>query len=322
MEPMLLKPEGKDYLWGGTRLRTEYNKQIDLEPLAETWECSVHPDGPSLVVNGEHAGETLDKVLEAHPEYMGTKLNPENGFPILVKFIDAAKDLSVQVHPDDEYAHVHENQNGKTEMWYIMDAQPGAGLVYGFAHSVTKEQLRQAIEEGTLSKHLQRVDVHKGDVFFIPAGTVHAIGAGALIAEIQENSNVTYRVYDYNRVDKNGQKRELHFDKAAEVMNMEAEDNLRRKPRMVNYYPGCSKELLCRCRYFDTERIQVTRNYSFTVLEASFQVLLCLEGSGELKADGGMQGALGFSKGDCIFLPAGLGECRVTGEATLLKVRC
>lgn len=321
MEAMLLKPTGKDYLWGGNRLNTEYHKGIDLSPLAETWECSVHPDGPSLVANGSFEGMTLDKVLAAHPEYMGTKAAAFGSFPILVKFIDAKKDLSVQVHPSDEYARIHENQNGKTEMWYVMDALPGASLVCGFAHDVTPEQLRQGVETGTLAKHLQKIPVHPGDVFFMPAGTIHAIGAGALIAEIQENSNVTYRVYDYDRVDKNGKKRELHFNKALEVLDMKARDAVQQKPRMVHYYPGCSRELLCRCKYFETERIQITGAFDFSVLESSFQVLLCLEGRGQVCWENQAR-PLSFSKGDCIFLPAGLGRCRIPGEAILLKVRC
>ncbi len=322
MEPMLLKPEGKDYLWGGIRLKTEYNKQIDAKPLAETWECSVHPDGPSRIVNGRYAGMTLDKVLLEHPEYMGTKIDPKKGFPILVKFIDAKENLSVQVHPDDEYALVHEKQKGKTEMWYVMDAKPGATLVCGFAHDVTIEQLRTAVETGTLSKHLQRAYVHKGDVFFMPAGTVHAIGAGVLLAEIQENSNVTYRIYDYERADKDGKKRKLHFDKAMEVLDRKASEAMQQKPRMVHYYPGCSRELLCRCKYFETERIQVIKDFSFSVLEMSFQVLLCLEGNGSISVGEGTKERVCFFKGDCIFLPAGLGRCSVNGETTLLKVRC
>lgn len=322
MEPMLLRPEGKDYLWGGTRLKSEYHKQIAMEPLAETWECSAHPDGPSMVANGLFAGMTLDKVLATHPEFLGTKMDPEEGLPILVKLIDAEKDLSVQVHPDDAYAKVHEHQNGKTEMWYVMDAKPGASLIYGFAHQVTPEILQQAVDTGTLAKHLQKVDVHKGDVFFMPAGTVHAIGAGILIAEIQENSNVTYRVYDYNRVDKNGQKRELHFQKALEVMNMNVQDTVRQKPRMVHYYPGCSRELLCRCKYFETERIQLSKGFAFSVFDTSFQVLLCLEGSGSVEVSDGVSSPLRFNKGDCLFFPAGLGRCHVLGEAVLLKIRC
>lgn len=321
MEPMLLKPVGKNHLWGGTRLKREYSKQINMEPLAETWECSAHPDGPSTIVNGKFAGMTLDKVLELHPEYLGTKIKKEHGLPILVKFIDADKDLSVQVHPDDNYARKYENQNGKTEMWYIMDAKPGASLVFGFAHDVTREQLEYAIKEGTLAKHLQKVRVQKGDVFFMPPGTVHAIGSGTLIAEIQQSSNVTYRVYDYERLDAKGQKRELHFDKALEVMNMKAQGSVRQKSHVVNYYPGCSKEILCRCKYFETEKIQMINGFSFWGLEASFQVLLCLEGEGEINTKSSKT-ILKFKKGDCIFLPAGVEIYTIMGRNTLLKVRC
>jgi len=289
----------------------------------------------STVVNGEFAGWTLRDVLGRHPEYLGTKAQGE--LPILVKFIDAEKDLSVQVHPGDEYARTFERQNGKTEMWYVLDAKPGASLICGFAHDVTAKQLREAVRDGELAKQLQRVDVHKGDVFFIPAGTIHAIGAGALVAEIQESSNVTYRVYDYNRMDKDGKKRELHFDKAVEVLNMKSGGDVRQKPRMVHYYPGCSRELLCRCQYFDTERIQINSGFSFSVLENSFQVLLCLEGEAKIEVEGGAgaeeagQGdadaasvsrALRFVKGDCVFLPASLGRCHIAGRAELLKIRC
>lgn len=162
MEIMKLIPTGKDYLWGGTRLREEYGKQIDLTPLAETWECSVHPDGPSYVANGIYKGQTLAEVLSAHPEYLGTKV--ENGeLPVLVKFIDAKKDLSVQVHPDDAYAREHEGDNGKTEMWYVVDADEGAHLIYGFQHKVTEEILRKAVETGTL-------DVYRNaQVFVFPS---------------------------------------------------------------------------------------------------------------------------------------------------------
>ena len=205
---------------GGSRLNDEFEKNIDLTPLAETWECSTHPDGPSYVVGGTFDGQELAEVLRAHPEYLGERHKGENTLPILIKFIDAKKDLSVQVHPSDEYAREHEGDNGKTEMWYVIDADEGASLIYGFQHEVTEEILRKAVETGTLDKHLQKVPVHKGDTYFVPAGTVHGIGKGILVAEIQESSNVTYRVYDYDRVDKNGKKRDLHFDKAVQVMNM------------------------------------------------------------------------------------------------------
>ena len=321
MEILKLQPCGKDYLWGGTRLRDEYGKKIDLTPLAETWECSVHPDGASVIVNGEFKGQTLTELLNQHPEYLGTKV--KNGkLPVLVKFIDAKKDLSVQVHPDDEYACEHEGDNGKTEMWYVIDAEEGASLIYGFKHSVTAEILRKAVETGTLEKYLQKVKVHKGDVYYVPAGTVHGIGAGILIAEIQESSNITYRVYDYERVDKNGRKRELHFDKAVQVMNMGVAPDVKQKSRLVKYYPGCSRELICRCKYFESERIQVTKGFSFSVLKKSFQVLMCLEGCGQVETMDSEQKPMRFDKGETLFLPAGLGRCLVIGNAKVLKIRC
>ena len=321
MEILKLQPYGKDYLWGGTRLRDEYGKKIDLTPLAETWECSVHPDGPSVIANGEFKGQTLAEVLKRHPEYLGSKV--KNGeLPVLVKFIDAKKDLSVQVHPDDDYAQEHEGDNGKTEMWYVIDAEEGSSLIYGFQHKVTEEILRKAVESGTLDKHLQKVEVHKGDTYFVPAGTVHGIGAGILIAEIQESSNVTYRVYDYDRVDKNGKKRELHFDKAVRVMNMDVAPDVKQNPRLVKHYPGCSRELLCRCKYFEAERIQVTKGFSFSVREESFQVLMCLDGYGQVETMDSDPKPMRFCKGETLFLPAGLGRCLFVGDATVLKIRC
>lgn len=182
MEPLLLKPVGKDYLWGGNRLKSEYGKNITLTPLVESWECSVHPDGLSVIATGSKRCLTLKEVLDEYPEYLGSKAN--GIMPILAKFIDAEQNLSVQVHPDDEYALAHEGDNGKTEMWYVLDALPGASLIYGFAHDVTKEQLQTSLEQGDIRKHLQKIPIHKGDVFYIPAGLVHAIGAGALIVEI------------------------------------------------------------------------------------------------------------------------------------------
>lgn len=318
MEIIKLIPSGKDYLWGGTRLKDEYGKKIDMTPLAESWECSVHPDGPCYVANGRYKGKPLKEVLDEHPEYIGTKANGE--FPILAKFIDAKKDLSVQVHPDDEYAREKEQDNGKTEMWYIIDADEGASLIYGFKHKVSKEILERAIEKGELDKHLQKVEVHKGDLFFVPAGTVHGIGKGILLAEVQESSNVTYRVYDYDRVDKNGKKRELHFDKAVQVMDMGVTPDIKQKKRLVKYYPGCSRELLCRCKYFETERIQVTKGFSFSVMENSFQVLMCLDGYGQVEVDGDKP--VRFSKGETVFLPAGIGRCLIIGDTSVLKIRC
>lgn len=320
MTPILLSPVGRESLWGGTRLRTEYGKNIESTPLAETWECSTHPHGLSTVANGEFAGKTLLEVLTQHPEFLGCHVPKGDGLPILVKFIDAKKDLSIQVHPDDEYALANEQAKGKTEMWFVVDAVPGAKLIHGFAHRMTKEQVLNAAVGGSLVSHLQQVEVHKGDVFFNPAGTIHGIGAGCLIVEIQQNSDITYRVYDYDRLDQNGQKRELHFNKALEVLNLDSGKELRQNPRQVRSYPGYSREVLCRCKYFTTERIVVKQAVIFNVRESTFQVILCLEGGAELRTTNCGE-PLHLKKGDCVFLPAGLGRCRVLGECEFLKIR-
>ena len=321
--PILLRPTGKDYLWGGQKLNKEYGKHIYLDPLAETWECSAHPDGPSYATAGDFKGKSLAEIISLHPEYLGSKCESSRGFPILVKFIDAAKDLSVQVHPSDEYAMKYEHgQNGKTEMWYVLEAKEGAKLVWGFEHEVDTELLKKNIKAGTLHNDLHYVPVHKGDVFLIEAGTVHAIGAGIVLAEIQESSNLTYRLYDYNRPDPHtGKLRELHFDKACAVLNMEPIGNTNQKNRLVKYFYGCSREVLCRCKYFETERIRVTKGFSFSVRNESFQVLICINGEGGLETEEGDR-PLRFRKGSCIFLPAGIGRCHVIGECELLKIRC
>lgn len=206
-------------------------------------------------------------------------------------------------------------------MWYVLEAVPGAKLVWGFEHKVTTDLLKKNIDDGSLAKDLHYVPVHKGDVFLIKAGTVHAIGAGIVLAEIQESSNLTYRLYDYNRVGKDGKMRELHFDKAVQVLNMNPIKHTEQPHRVVRYYYGCSRELLCRCKYFETERIKVTKGFSFSVLSTSFQVLLCIDGEGGLETDGSNR-PLRFKKGNCIFLPADMGRCHVIGDCELLKVRC
>ena len=321
-KPFLLKPAAKDYLWGGNRLNDEFAKGIDLDPLAETWECSTHPDGPSVVASGEFEGQTLTQVLADHPEYLGTR-HPDGKFPLLIKFIDAKKDLSVQVHPDDVYAMEHENgQNGKSEMWYVLDASKDAHLVYGLKHDCTEAEIRKAIADGTLLRYLQRVPIQKDDLFFIEAGTVHAIGAGALIAEIQENSNLTYRLYDYDRVGKDGKKRELHVDKAMQVANLKSSAQPRQPLRVLKYKQGVASEFLSRCKHFEVYRVLLNTEHrqlvQFRVDEFSFRVLLCLRGCGMIRFNGG---EILFFKGDCIFVPAGSAEMTVYGQAQFLDVR-
>ena len=322
-KPLLLRPSGKDYLWGGKRLNDEFEKGIDMEPLAETWECSTHPDGPSYVVGGEYDGLELIDVVKAHPQYLGTKHKGLYELPILIKFIDAKNDLSVQVHPDDKYAAKYEGgQQGKTEMWYVLDAAKGSKLVYGLSRSCSKAEIRRAIEEGDLPNYLQKVDIKKDDVFFIKSGTIHAIGAGALIAEIQENSNLTYRLYDYDRVDKHGHKRELHVDKALAVADLKSSTEPRQPLRVLKYKQGMASELLTRCKYFevyrmliDTDRKQIVK---YRADELSFRVLLCVKGCGVLFYGDEIRP---FYKGDCFFIPADSVEIRIHGMAQFLDVR-
>ena len=291
-EPLLLRPSGKDYLWGGSRLNDEFEKNIDLTPLAETWECSTHPDGPSYVVGGTFDGQELAEVLRAHPEYLGERHKGENTLPILIKFIDAKKDLSVQVHPTDAFAQEHENgQLGKTEMWYVLDCEPGAFLYYGFDHEISKAEFEERIKNNTLTEVLNAVPVHKGDCFFIPAGTLHAICKGIVIAEVQQNSNVTYRVYDYGRVGADGKPRALHVEKALDV-------TLRTPP--VKHDFGSH---LAQGEYFTVD----AKNGAFedTADEKSFVSLLVTDGEGELTCGGE---TVVVKKGDSFFLPAGSGS--------------
>ncbi len=303
-------------------MNDEFEKRIDMSPLAETWECSTHPDGPSFVASGKYAGLDLASVIKRHPEYLGIRHEGMWELPILIKFIDAEKDLSVQVHPTDEYAKEHENgQLGKTEIWYVLDSSKDASLVYGLNRDCSEEEIRSAIENGTLPKYLQKVSVKKDDLFFIESGTIHAIGAGTLIVEIQENSNLTYRLYDYDRVDKEGEKRELHIEKALEVADLKSSSKPQQPLRVLKYRQGIASELLCRCKYFEvyrmivnTERRQIV-NYGSD--EMGFRVLLCINGCGTMSfADD----SITFYKGDCVFVPAASEIISIHGQAQFLDV--
>ncbi len=319
-KPFLLTPASKDYLWGGNRINDDFNKGIDVSPLAETWECSTHPDGQSKV-----DGVPLREVLNSHPEYLGShSLRITEGkteLPILVKLIDANKDLSVQVHPDDEYAIEHEGELGKTEMWYVLAAKKGAELVFGFNQDMEASEVRNAINQGSIDSYLNHVPVHKNDLFYIEAGTVHAIGEGCLIAEIQESSNITYRLYDYDRIDKDGRKRPLHIDKALEVANLKSSTKPRQPMRVLRYKNGCASEMLTRCKYFQVERLLLnTEGRKLAVYQTgknSFHTLLCVEGCGNISWDGDM---LNFFKGDCIFVPAESVTMKIHGKAQILDI--
>lgn len=305
MKPFLLQAPCKDYLWGGNRLRA-FGKESDAQRIAESWELSCHPDGESVIASGEYAGQTLSAFLQAHPEALGENCRCFDRFPVLVKLIDAQDDLSVQVHPDDAYALVHEGEYGKTELWYIIDAEPGAEILYGVKKPMTQAEFRESIEAGTITEQLCHIPVHPGEAYFIPAGTLHAIGKGCLIAEVQQNSNTTYRVYDY------GRGRELHIAQALDVAALRPTEC--RKDTPFHDYTNSRARHLGACRYFSAAIEEISgRCTEFTDPE-SFAHYLVLQGSGTFRS-GTM--ALQFRKGASLFVPCGT-ELTIEGNCTLL----
>lgn len=305
MNILKLKPALKDYLWGGIRLKTEYEMDTELEKVAEAWVLSTHKDGPSVVLNGEFKGKTLvEAVKTLGSDCLGEKGKTFDFFPILIKLIDAKDNLSVQVHPCDEYALKNEGEYGKTEMWYIVDCEPGAALYYGFNQKISKDEFKSRIADNTLTDVLNRVPVKKGDVFFIQSGTIHAIGSGILIAEIQQNSNTTYRVSDYGRLGADGKPRPLHIDKAVEVTNLDVAQ------KQADLPDGT----LAKCKYFTVKLHNIDGETSLDVGEESFSSLLCLEG--EITV-----GDVTLKKGECAFIPANSGKVTVNGKGSAIESR-
>ena len=313
MNPIKLKPAFKDYLWGGTRLRDDFGKECDFEKIAESWELSCHKDGNSVVADGEFAGLTLAEYIEKQGKaVLGTNCEKFENFPILIKLIDAKDNLSVQVHPDNEYAMRVEGEYGKTEMWYIVDCDEGATLLYGFKHDISKDEFRERIANNTLLEVTNAVPVKKGDVFFIEAGTLHAIGKGILIAEIQQNSNTTYRIYDYGRVGADGKPRQLHVDKAVEVTNLcPAKPYPQSEPAVKK---GWSEKLLSSCEYFTVHALDINSRAWLEADEKSFVHILITEG--DCCYSSAETQAIKLVKGDSLFIPAGLGKFELTGECT------
>ncbi len=312
MSLLKLSPASKDYIWGGDKLIKLYNKKATGDRLAETWEVSCHEDGPSMIIEGDGSGMTLPRYITEHgKDILGKDCEKFDDFPILVKFIDAKDNLSIQVHPDNEYALAHEGQYGKTEMWYIMDCEEGAFLYYGFSREVSKEEFEERIRNNTLTDVLNKVYVKKGDVFFIKSGTIHAIGKNIMVAEIQQNSNVTYRVYDYGRKDKNGNERQLHIDKALDVTNTKACDNLN------SFAPH-----IAQCDYFTVDKIYLDGEFLKSVKgfagEESFVSFIVLDGEGNISQD---NTKLHLNKGDSIFISAGSGDFEIEGKLEGLMTR-
>ncbi|MBQ5994877.1 MAG: class I mannose-6-phosphate isomerase [Clostridia bacterium] len=312
-----LKPAFKDYLWGGTKLKTDFGFESELDKLAEGWMLSCHKDGESIVDSGEFKGKTLSEYIGIKGKsVLGSNAEGYDFFPILIKLIDAKDNLSVQVHPDNEYALRVEGEYGKTECWYILDCDEGAELIYGFKKKIDADEFKRRIADGSFLEVVNRVKVKKGDFFFIEAGTLHAIGKGILLCEIQQNSNTTYRVYDYDRVDKYGNRRPLHTEKAIDVTVCDRPKYGTQPAEPPVPFGSGTSQLLTECRLFRVERLTVDTSAEIIPDSSSFISLIITDGEGEI-TDGSE--TLKIKKGDSIFVEAGSPKITLTGKADIIK---
>mgnify|MGYP003290085828 CR=1 FL=1 len=309
-----LNPVFKDYIWGGTKLRDEYGFESDLEKLAEGWMLSCHKDGENTIANGEFSGKSLTEIIKANPDFLGENGKKFEYFPILIKLIDAKNDLSVQVHPDNEYAMRVEKEYGKTECWYILDCDEGAELIYGFNREITSEEFKEKIADNSFLETVNKVKVKKGDLFFIEAGTLHAIGKGILLAEIQQNSNTTYRVYDYGRLGADGKPRELHVEKAIDVTNCIPPVRSAEPEGDLVEYDNYSSQLLTKCDLFNVKKVNVKDFFDGVADKKSFVSVLVTDGNGTI--DG-----IEIKKGDSLFVPAGYGTFTIKGNLEIIVTR-
>lgn len=309
-----LNPVFKDYLWGGTKLRDEYGFESNLEKLAEGWMLSCHKDGENTIENGEFSGKTLTEVVKTNPDFLGENGKAFEYFPILIKIIDAKNDLSVQVHPDNEYAMRVENEYGKTECWYVLDCDEGAELIYGFNREISSEEFKNRIADNTFLETVNKVKVKKGDLFFIEAGTLHAIGSGILLAEIQQNSNTTYRVYDYGRLGTDGKPRPLHVEKAIDVTNCTPPTRSTNPEGKLIEYDNYSTQLLTKCDLFNVKKVNVKTFFDGIADEKSFVSVLVTDGVGKIDN-------IDIKKGDSLFIPANYGAFTISGNLEVIITR-
>ncbi len=285
----------------------EYNKDFQGPILAEAWEVSCYPGSPSVIEGGRYSGTALeDYIKAAGPGVLGTACSRFDDFPLLVKLIDARENLSLQVHPNDEFAFAHEGQPGKLEMRYIMSAEPGSFIYCGLNRTVSKDEIRQRIEDKTLMEVLLKVPAKQGEVFFIDHGVLHAIGKGITVLEVEQNSNVTYRVYDYGRRGADGRERELHVDKALEVMQLKPAE-----PRDMQGH-------LSTCEYFTADRVISNGEYRMHIGEDSFMTITFMEGNGVISCGDERSS---FVKGNTFFIPAGSGDIEIEGAFDAVTAR-
>ena len=311
--PMKLSPAVKSTIWGGTHLKEMYGKEAPFDTLGETWELTVRPDGMSVIANGKYAGMTLGDYLGKAGNSAIAEGYCGDRFPLLIKFLDANDKLSIQVHPDDEYSLANEGELGKTEMWYVLAADEGAEIVYGLKDGVTVADFAKAVEDGRMEEMMNFVKVKAGDVYFIPTGQVHALGKGIVVAEIQQNSNVTYRVYDYNRRQADGSLRQLHTAKAIDVIRLRTDDEIAE----MSFSDATERDasLLAHCKYFKVNKYDVSGRLPITAGGDSFASVLCIGGSGKIKH--GMK-SYEIKPGDSYFIPAGAGKLTLSGDLSVI----
>jgi len=313
--PLQFEPILKERIWGGTKLKTFLNKPITSNITGESWEISTVENDVSVVANGSLKGKSLNELINEFPEaVIGTKVYDQFGkqFPLLFKYLDAREDLSIQLHPNDELAKKRHNSFGKTEMWYVMQADTDAKLIVGFKEKSSPEEYIYNLNNKTLLTILDSKKVKKGDVFMLDTGTIHAIGAGIVIAEIQQTSDITYRVYDFDRVDDNGKTRELHIDLALEALNYEKIQSQRFYSKTENI----ANEIV-NCNYFTTNFIPLDGNIEIYKNQTSFTVYMCVEGDFKLTFD---NESYSYEKGDTVLIPAAITDFQLSGKASILEI--
>ncbi|MGH2665116.1 type I phosphomannose isomerase catalytic subunit [Flavobacterium sp.] len=313
--PLVFEPILKDRIWGGIKLQSLLNKEIPTQTAGESWEISTVSGDVSVVANGIYAGYSINELISKYPEeILGTKVQRLFGtvFPLLFKFLDAKEDLSIQVHPNDELAKKRHNSFGKTEMWYVVQADENARIIVGFKEKSSPDEYLSHLENNTLTEILKEIQVEQGDMFLLETGTIHAIGGGVVIAEIQQTSDITYRVYDWDRVDVYGNSRELHIDLALDAINYNTVEAQKKYKKIQN-----KSNPAVECSYFTTNFIPLDGNIQFKKEKESFTVLMCTDGEFELIYN---DLKLLFKKGKTVLIPAIISEFELKGKASLLEI--
>lgn len=313
--PMLLKPCYKDYLWGGSRLAREFGKEDAPFPTAESWELVCRGDAKSTIANGFLAGKTLEDLRQIDKQSCWGTDCQQDRFPLLVKLIDAEHDLSIQVHPSEETAMMDVGEQGKAEMWYVVDCIPHAYIYYGFSRQIDEEEFISRVNDGSICDVLNKVPVERGDVFYILPGVIHAIGSGIVIAEIQQNSDTTFRIYDYLRRDAHGNERPLHLQRAKAVINYTPVIPTECKINSGAKFDGFSMSEMFSCRHFRAYRFDIQSNVQLHSDPKSFQHILFVEGHGVIRYQ---KMEIPYRKGNSFFISAALGDYVVEGNSRML----